>query len=266
MTYQVDRGGTLVSLLGRSGPVGLDRRRALDRQMGAALLPYNAAISDARSGAISDANTVAQSSGNPFLAGRMATEASQRAAAPLLAQRAQAQAQIVTDEISREEARRQAEAQRVERMVMAGLSAGAGGLSTVLQGIGGGQGTPGGPTSGLAGATMTGSSTAGPAALSGILARGPSPGVAAPQPQAAGAQAQPMAQTAAAPVPPSAASPAQPSSGGVAIAPGTAAERRGQAGDFGAMLQSGGGALASMFPGYGNLIGGGLGMFGSLLR
>lgn len=265
-----DMGGSLVSLLGGFRPGGLDRARALDRQMGAQMLPYNQAIGDARRGAFSAAHTAAQSSGNPFLAQREAVEAGSRAAAPLLAQRAQAQASMVSQEIAREEQRRAAEGQRFERMLGAGLSAGAGGLATLLQGFGGGGGQAGGTTSGLPGATMTGSTTAGPSALSGILSRHPAGG-AQGAPQGGPPQGGPPQGAPPTPQPSSLSGQQQSQATGAGL--GTAAplavgeseeERRRRAG-LGGMLGQGGSAISSLFPGYGSLVGAGMGMLGGAI-
>lgn len=272
---------------GGVGPMSWTSRMA----RGIARAGYTRAGQQAGAQAMGAARTLG---GNNLAAARAGAMGASRATAQMAGAGAQNDAQMMLQQQQAEQQRQLMERERADRFLGAGLSAAGGGLSMLLQGMP----TPGaggaGTTSGLPGATMVGSQTAGPNALAQIMARNPpqQPGAPVPIPiwpsqQADMAAFDPVAQMdpqaptmgavdqalgitgpAATPQPqvaqPAApAAPAQPIP--IAVAPGTAMERRNGT-DLGAMMQSGGSALGSLFPGYGSLIGFGLGGLGSLLR
>jgi hypothetical protein len=241
----------LVDMLGGYGPGELDQRRALERQMGAQAQPYRQAVGEADRRARGNAMTVAQGSGNPFLAQRAANDASARATAPLLAQQAAAESGIVRDQIGREQERRAADQQRFERYLGAGLQAGATGLGGLLQGFGG----PGGQTGGAPQPMAQMPAMAPQMAVqqpAQIPATGPTSAV--PGGIAQGGIAQSMNPYSA---------PMEPGSGAIPVGSQYGAQRPPELAD---MLQRGGGTLATMFPGYGSLAAMGLGGLASMLR
>jgi hypothetical protein len=145
---------SLRSMMGHYAPTRVTDGQALDRRQAAIEQPYNQAIADAGARATSAALGAGQSSGNPFLARREANAGAARAQAPLLAQRAAARGQMAQQQIQLEEQRRQANQQRMDRFLAAGLSAasmGLGGLLNIQGGStpGGMNTTPGAPGGGI---------------------------------------------------------------------------------------------------------------------
>jgi hypothetical protein len=109
-----------------------EQQRAQEMRLGAVARPYDQAIQRARGDAAQQANAAGQRTGNVFLTRRTAATAADRAAAPLLAQRASAQAGAIQREMDYERARREAEQNRARQM-LGGLIGGAGSiLGTVM--------------------------------------------------------------------------------------------------------------------------------------
>jgi hypothetical protein len=243
-----------------AGIRGFDRMDPDREQLGMLRSGFERSARQAGDQARGAAMTLGQG-GSPFAAMRAGSAAAGDAAARVLGQGLQAERQLLIQQAERRRIEEQERKTRAERMLMGGLAAGAAGVGTLLQGFGGG-GAPG-TTSGIPGAMMTGSTTAGPTALAGIMERNPDPG-AAPAPTIAPIAAPGSPMPTAAQQPQQQAAPAAPGGFPLTIGRGGPMERR-EGTDLGAMFQSGGSALGTMFPGYGSLAGFGLGALGSLM-
>ncbi len=229
--------------LGQGGMRARLARDVYDRTH--ALAPFALAEMQAANRASSTAETIAQRGGNPFAAARLGAQAAGEAAAPIRAQAAAADSQMRADQQAQLRAEDEARRTQIERFLGAGLQAGASGLGMLVQGMGGQQRGPGAPA--LPGGVIMGGSPRAPApAQSPMMPRSPGPlaqsplqpGGAAAAPSLGGAQATSLA----------------------ALAPPGA-----QGFDLASLLQQGGG-IASLFPGYGQLVGMGLGGLGGMFR
>lgn len=262
----------LMAMMGRYAPRDLMGQRALEARQAAATRPIDQAIAQAGARARSSAMTAAQGSGNPMLARRQAAQDSIAATTPLQAQKAAAQSQLAQQEIAAEQQRRQANAQRMDRFLAAGLSAASSGLGGLMNMIPGGQGqTPGGFGGGGQPGTVTGTynDPRPPQARPGAAPAQPltSPAVAAQAGGQPGSLTAANAVAGAQPMNPDG-SPASPAGAPqMPRAPGDIAQPQATGGgfNFGQVLQ-GLSPLASMIPGYGTFIGAGMNGLGALTR